>query len=1316
MPNIPVTLSKEGYDTSGLERSYSRVTATPDMFGAQIGKALESLGTGIGQASHRLEQYLKEGEAQRSEEQSAVLTATTAGEFQRAALEAQRTAVPGGAGTAERTLKAHQEIIDKNAPQITDPKARSRWVTGMQTRAAGYQVNAVTFEFKQSEEYAKQQADDALDDIDKQVRTNPNSYDQAVKDSNDIINTRKHLDTDTREKMKIARAHQLANTRVEGQIAAARTADDLIAVQVEITGGKAIPPGGTAKTGNINVNAMPIARNPDGSIVPMKTKSFNIDGVEVLVPTTTPEGKQLSDEEAQKRYKDTGEHLGMFNNAKEAATYAKELSAQQAALHANSWQKRLKPSDYEQLLTKINAGINHFQTQADQQAHLMLETLDGRAKSTKERIAPDELRYVYEFVVRSKNPAHMARFFRINKDEQIKQETVGQGLPPSEIKRREQAAQGGVGSIPHNVPAEMVTHIGEAAKVFGVPEVFLGITTWREYRGNYPAYRGRGSPKFAPTPSQWNQGADIKNLQPRVQDALTVVGQVFGEPLRINSGYRSASHPVEANKFRPGRPGPHVQQHAVDIDTTGMSASRQAELVSSLIQGGFTGLGQYPSHIHADMRQTVTTWTGFSPEVQAVRDARGHRAGALDTAIDRSGPGQQILQSGTQPQIDYTKRSSAGAAGPFQITQATWTDLTDVKKNPEIVSTLKQVTGVDFSTMNPAERWKYVDQPRMNTLVAAANTAVNRNAIRAALKAGGSDREPTNAELYMAHFFGVKGGPAFIQAFQTNPGQAGAAAFPEAAAEKDNYSVFYHKDGKTKTIREIYDQMTHEFMMTPGLIQHGDAVTYGRIYKDAQTQTRENPVGYRRQTGDGMVVPLTAPGGWEARGAIYRDNGEKYELANTGANKPFDVETELPALKKQWEEADAAGKMAMMRDIMRMDRTGHGASDAGMAQLGIDNSAYSAAAQLLATDPAAANTVAAGVERTVKNPNADKVLGSKQDNYTAFQTAVGNSMNGMDAKTVDALFKAANAHYIETMFKSALGTGAKLDQFNETEYKKSIQTVVAGHSIAMIDGQLTMVPRGVTPERFQLAVDNATPEDMIKYSVTQDGRPLNMPPRYQNGDIPTAVDIRANARWQYIRDDVYSIVMTSDYKELVIANTRGGGFQRYYVKFNKDAVDEITSRPSLVRDTVPPGVIPPTVAPPVLGTPNIGGILPGQYTPAPAQPNQNIFNQQGTPPAGAGPGQNLPPGPQPNTAPPPPPGGGTPRSTDISGQARMADHEQSETIQNEKGEWVNVYGANLPKAGQQLPGTPTYNTMEEAVKAAIQRSKEHGKRRPKGKG
>jgi hypothetical protein len=61
------------------------------------------------------------------------------------------------------------------------------------------------------------------------------------------------------------------------------------------------------------------------------------------------------------------------------------------------------------------------------------------------------------------------------------------------------------------------------------------------------------------------------------------------------------------------------------------------------------------------------------------------------------------------------------------------------------------------------------------------------------------------------------------------------------------------------------------------------------------------------------------------------------------------------------------------------------------------------------------------------------------------------------------------------------------------------------------------------------------------------------------------------------------------------------------------------------------------------------------------------------------------------------------------GEAK-AHHEQSETVQRPDGKWINVYGEKTKNAGKQLPGTPAYNTVEEAVEAAKKRSEEEGKK------
>jgi hypothetical protein len=61
---------------------------------------------------------------------------------------------------------------------------------------------------------------------------------------------------------------------------------------------------------------------------------------------------------------------------------------------------------------------------------------------------------------------------------------------------------------------------------------------------------------------------------------------------------------------------------------------------------------------------------------------------------------------------------------------------------------------------------------------------------------------------------------------------------------------------------------------------------------------------------------------------------------------------------------------------------------------------------------------------------------------------------------------------------------------------------------------------------------------------------------------------------------------------------------------------------------------------------------------------------------------------------------------------RLAHHEESETVQDEQtGKWVNVYGRNIKgKAGQRLPNSGEYDTVEEAEAAAGARSEAEGQK------
>lgn len=92
-------------------------------------------------------------------------------------------------------------------------------------------------------------------------------------------------------------------------------------------------PSGLLSAGNIDLYHRPIVHNPDGSISTVRSMSFGEDGKEILVPTVSPDGKILTDQQAIDQYHKTGQNLGIFDNPKDATVYANSLHNQQANLY-----------------------------------------------------------------------------------------------------------------------------------------------------------------------------------------------------------------------------------------------------------------------------------------------------------------------------------------------------------------------------------------------------------------------------------------------------------------------------------------------------------------------------------------------------------------------------------------------------------------------------------------------------------------------------------------------------------------------------------------------------------------------------------------------------------------------------------------------------------------------------------------------------------------------------------------------------------------------------------------------------------------------
>lgn len=90
-------------------------------------------------------------------------------------------------------------------------------------------------------------------------------------------------------------------------------------------------PRGVLTPGNVDLYAQPVVKNRDGTTSTVDSFSVNFDGSEYLLPTVTPDGRHLSDDDAVAEFRKTGRHLGIFDTPANATAYATQLHNDYAA-------------------------------------------------------------------------------------------------------------------------------------------------------------------------------------------------------------------------------------------------------------------------------------------------------------------------------------------------------------------------------------------------------------------------------------------------------------------------------------------------------------------------------------------------------------------------------------------------------------------------------------------------------------------------------------------------------------------------------------------------------------------------------------------------------------------------------------------------------------------------------------------------------------------------------------------------------------------------------------------------------------------------
>jgi Transglycosylase SLT domain len=198
----------------------------------------------------------------------------------------------------------------------------------------------------------------------------------------------------------------------------------------------------------------------------------------------------------------------------------------------------------------------------------------------------------------------------------------------------------------------------------------------------------------------------------------------------------------------------------------------------------------------------------------AATDGARRVAGAIKQASNKTGVSFEYMLTTAKMESDFDPSAGAttsSAHGLYQFIDQTW--LGTVKEaGPQLgygnySDAITRTSSGTYTVDDPFMKrsiMKLRDDPEAASSMAAALTQSNSFKLTGLL-----GRRPSDSELYMAHFMGVGGAAKLIANAEDNPQAVGARLFPNAASA--NRSIFYAKDGRARSVSEVYSVLNARY-------------------------------------------------------------------------------------------------------------------------------------------------------------------------------------------------------------------------------------------------------------------------------------------------------------------------------------------------------------------------------------------------------------------------------------------------------------------------------------------------------------------------
>lgn len=187
------------------------------------------------------------------------------------------------------------------------------------------------------------------------------------------------------------------------------------------------------------------------------------------------------------------------------------------------------------------------------------------------------------------------------------------------------------------------------------------------------------------------------------------------------------------------------------------------------------------------------------------------RLGSMRTGVDLS---YLVKLAATESSFNpASEATNSSAAGLYQFTRNTW--LNTLKRHGASYGAVADyAANIRYSSTRtgPFVRNQAIYQhlldlrknPRLAAIMAAETVRDHQQKLAQSLA-----REPSETDLYMAHFLGINNAITFLQSLQQSPDRHAVELFPRAA--RNNRNIFQPSTCAPRTVDEVYALMDEKF-------------------------------------------------------------------------------------------------------------------------------------------------------------------------------------------------------------------------------------------------------------------------------------------------------------------------------------------------------------------------------------------------------------------------------------------------------------------------------------------------------------------------